>query len=107
MDKTRKSKGCATRLTVGGTVGPQGGLGKAIFTGGGSETFAFLGTGFNLLSGRASGSVSIFGSHTDGDSLFQYSMGVNGDAGLARTGGGVGVYANTDSATSCVDHNFH
>jgi hypothetical protein len=99
------SEGPFTDLTVGPTVGPQGGVGYATFRGGGSETFLFGGLGFKT--GVAQTSVSLFGSHVAGDPLLQNSFGINGDLGISRTGGGVGAYLNTDSLTSCVDHNFH
>jgi RHS repeat-associated protein len=99
------SEGPFTDLTVGPAAGPQGGVGYATFKGGGSETFLFGGLGFKT--GVAQTSVSLFGSHVAGDPLFQNSFGLNGDLGISRTGGGVGAYLNTDSLTSCVDHNFH
>jgi hypothetical protein len=52
----------------------KGGVAKAIFNGGGSESFAFLGTRFNLMNRKVSAGVSGFVSHTSGESLFQNSM---------------------------------
>ena len=94
------SEGPFTDLTIGEAV--QGGLGYATFTGGGTETFLFGGAGFDVWIFKTS--VSGFVSHASGDSFLHFSVGINGDAGFSRSGGGAGAYLNFDSATSCYDH---
>jgi RHS repeat-associated protein len=101
--RTGYSEGPFTDLTFGEAI--QGGVGYATFTGGGSETFLFAGAGGDV--GVVKAGVSLFASHGSGDSVLHNSFGINGDAGIPYLGGGVGVYVNTDSLTSCVDHGFH
>lgn len=76
--------------------------------GGDSEHFVFGGLGADI--GIASAGVSFYGSHVSGDSIFHNQIGINGDlgAGLPFFGAaaGLGLGVNTDSLTSCVDHNF-
>ena len=79
-----------------------GGHGQAVFSSGGNEHFLFGGVGGDV--GITKASVSVFGSHVSGSSIFQNSIGLNGDAGFLPFAGGVGVYVNTDSLTSCQDH---
>jgi RHS repeat-associated protein len=79
-----------------------GGYGQAVFSSGENEHFLFGGVGGDV--GITKASVSLFGSHTTGSSILQNSIGLNGDAGFLAFAGGVGVYVNIDSLTSCADH---
>ena len=101
--RTGYSEDPFTDLTIG--EGLQGGVGYASFTGGGNETFLFGVVGGDV--GVISVGVSGFVPHASGDSILHNSIGINGDAGIPYLGGGVGVYLNTDSLTSCVDNGFH
>src|SRR4029077_1862154 len=74
-------------LTVG--VGQQGPLG------GSQEHYLFAGTGGNA--DIASGNISVFGSDS-------YSAGFALEGSIGRWSGGVGLYQNFDSLTSCIDH---
>jgi hypothetical protein len=80
----------------------QGGYGYSPFPGGENEHFLFGGVGGDT--GVTKVSVSGFVSHTSGDSVLHNSIGKIGDAGFSVFDGGVGVYVNTDSLTSCIDH---
>jgi hypothetical protein len=101
--RTGYSEGPFTDLTIG--EGLQGGYGQAQFPGGETEHFLFGGVGGDLVLTKVG--VSLFGSRIGGDSLLHNSIGINGDAGFSVLGAGVGAYLNTDSLTSCVDHNLH
>jgi RHS repeat-associated protein len=79
-----------------------GGYGQAFFGSGENEHFLFGGVGGDV--GITKASLSLFGSHVSGTSILQNSIGLNGDAGFSVLAGGVGVYLNTDSLTSCIDH---
>jgi hypothetical protein len=100
------SKGLFTDITVG--EGIQGGYGYAVYTDKSTEHFLFGGVGEDVIVQKAS--VSLYGSHVSGDSLFHNQIGINIDAGVGGPvglGGGFGLGVNTDSLTSCVDHRFH
>jgi len=97
------SEGPFTDITIG--EGVQAGYGYATYPGGENEHFLFGGVGGDV--GVVAAGVSLYGSHVSGDSWRRNQFGINGDAGFLVFGAGVGAGVNTDSLTSCVDHNFH
>ena len=102
MADTRSGYSEAPFADISFGEGLTGGYGQAVFSSGGNEHFFFGGVGGDV--GVTKASVSVFGSHVSGSSIFQNSVGLNGDAGFLAFAGGVGVYANADSVTSCIDH---
>jgi len=74
-----------------------GGVGQAQFNNG-NETFLFAGAGGDLSVVGAN--LSAFGTSTG-------SFGCNLEAEIGPFKGGVGIYQNFDSLTSCLDHGGH
>ena len=103
--RTGTSKGGFTDITVG--EGIQAGYGFAAYGDGAKEHFGFLGLGADAVIGKAS--FALYGSHVEGDGFLRNQFGINVDVGVGDPGlgGGVGIGVNTDSLTSCVDHNLH
>ncbi len=81
-------------LTVG--VGQQGPLGGA------QEHYLFVGAGGDakLAGVGVQGNISAFGSDS---ASFGYAF----EGGLGKWSGGVGIYQNFDTLTSCLDHGGH
>jgi hypothetical protein len=103
--RTGLSEGKFTDITVG--EGVQGGYGYAAYNDGAKEHFGFLWLGADAIAGKAA--ISLYRSHVEGDGFSRNQFGINVDVGFGDlgVGGGVGIGINTDSITSCVDHNFH
>ncbi|MGB6686570.1 MAG: RHS repeat-associated core domain-containing protein [Terracidiphilus sp.] len=87
------SKGTFAEGSAGEVI--VGGVGQQFTPGQPVETYGFLGLGgsFGVASGNVSGFVSS-----------SYSAGVAAEGGIGALGGGVGIYQNWDTATSCFDH---
>jgi YD repeat-containing protein len=85
--------------------GLQGGFGQALYSTG-TENYLFGGVGLDLPL-ITEVSVTGFVARVEGDSLLSNSFGLDVDGGVSVLGGSAAVYVNTDSLTSCADHNFH
>jgi RHS repeat-associated protein len=100
--RSGNSSGVLADYTVGEVL--QGGYGHALYSDGSHENFLFAGVGLDGIYG--SGNVSQYISHVSGDSLLRNQVGFNIDVGDGAWGGGYAAGFNTDSLTSCVDHNY-
>ncbi len=87
------SKGTFAEGSAGEVI--VGGVGQQFTPGQPVETYGFLGVGGSA--GVASGNVSVFASNSG-------SIGYAAEGGVGGLGGGVGIYQNWDTATSCFDH---